>query len=167
MGAVDANLLREFWGTFYSQVNSADTEAAFQIGIWDIVNGSNLSLLTGNFIADPSVYGTDPTQWPSFLQTAQNWLTQLGSGQNLGYASDLVGLQSGTYQDQLAVLPVPPGLTLMGIGSIGLVFNGCAGAGRQLGDRLGAAIYRSAAPLSGPCLANTHAANRLPVAATD
>ncbi|MBY0523235.1 MAG: PEP-CTERM sorting domain-containing protein [Gemmataceae bacterium] len=117
MGNAKADLIRELWGTYRNQVHTADDEAAFQIAIWEIVNDADLNLGgSGTFHSNYSGAA------PAFVDLAQTWLSSLGKnlpGHTL--ANDLVGLSSGSAQDQLTTVPAPPALALFSLGGLGFL----------------------------------------------
>jgi MYXO-CTERM domain-containing protein len=124
MGPIRANLIAELWANNYAQIgNSNSNAAAFQLSIWEIINGnlnsnntltvslSNGVLSSGTFSAKDSNSAT--------LQTAYNWLKALDGQPPL--ATNLMALTNSQVQDYVTVAPTPepPGLVLGGIALAG------------------------------------------------
>ena len=96
-------------------VNNAQTEAAFQLAVWEITyeTSGSFNLMSG----DASFTGNSAT-----LSLAQSWLDGL---QGVGSASALTVLSSPTHQDVVYTTPVPEpetyALMLAGLMGIGFV----------------------------------------------
>jgi hypothetical protein len=103
MGAMKASQLSELWGRYFNTISTGSpaqqnvNAAAFQIAVWDIVFGSNLSLTQGYFVAD------NPSDADVVL--AQSWLNGLNG---TGPMADLVALDSPTDQDMVTAVPGGP-----------------------------------------------------------
>ncbi|MFL5342253.1 MAG: hypothetical protein ACJ8F7_19065 [Gemmataceae bacterium] len=125
---VQAARLQEFWGEHFAQIGQdARKAAAFQLGVWEIVNESgttNLDLSSGNFTVLTS--GRDATN-AATVALSQSWLNDVnGSG---SMESSLALLLSRDTQNQLTVthpptVPVPPAAILGGMGLVSLVGYG-------------------------------------------
>ncbi|MFA6046399.1 MAG: Cys-Gln thioester bond-forming surface protein [Phycisphaerales bacterium] len=125
MGAVKANAIR----SLYSAANSAqsgvgtsnDLATAFQLAVWEIVTDFNpvasnagLSITGGNFHATTTNGG-------SLSSGILNQLNTLFAAASAGAGgTDLVGIRSGQYQDQILPIAVPaPGAAALA--SLGLL----------------------------------------------
>lgn len=112
--ATQTTLLENLWSAYFPSINSADTSAAFQVAIWEIVYDTGLSLTSGAF--DVNTSGTVRT-------TAQNWLNAVSATTFVrsGPGINLVVLKSATAQDQLTNAPplVPTPATAV-IGAAGM-----------------------------------------------
>lgn len=122
MGNVRANLIAGLWGTFNSLVGTdADKGAAFQLAVWEFVYGDpskgwNLTDSTSNFYVES---GTD---FSTVVPLAQQWINYVVAGKNVTMATNLIGLQSTTGQDQItSAVPAPPSVLLAGFGALGLL----------------------------------------------
>jgi hypothetical protein len=120
MGTTKANELREFWAENFSSIGNDNIKAAaFQIGAWAIVydndNDLNVSDTADNFYARTQ---TD-SNLTNAVTMAQNWLNALNdSDVTEQFENRLVALTSDTFQDQIALGPIPEPSTLIlcGIG---------------------------------------------------
>jgi hypothetical protein len=121
MGAVKAERLRKFWGSYHDLILSASTTAqareraaAFQLGIWEIVFDHQANVADYN-VADGRFYATQNTASRTLANT---WLRGL-DGQT-GYESRLVALSNIGAQDQitLSAVPAPPTVVLAGVGAV-------------------------------------------------
>jgi hypothetical protein len=117
MGADKADLVRKLWGTYRGSVVDADTEAAFQVAVWEIVNDPGLSIWEGTFRSKLSQANA-----PSWVALAQTWLDGLDDP-TAKYAHDLIGLSHGERQDQITAAPAPPAAALMALGAVGLTLG--------------------------------------------
>jgi hypothetical protein len=110
MQSEKADLLREFWASHRDDVIDADTSAAFQLAVWEIVyddtrnpDGSldlhaSLDLKAGSFRVKP------PINSQPYLATAQSWLWQLDG---VGPMAHLSAMSNPRYQDQVFEAPFP------------------------------------------------------------
>jgi hypothetical protein len=102
MGPAKAAQISELWGRYFNSIFTGSpaqqniNAAAFQIGVWDIVFGSKLSLAEGNFVADDV---SDPS-----VILAQSWLNSLDGS---GPMANMVALDSPTNQDMVTAVPGP------------------------------------------------------------
>lgn len=114
MGSAKAELLSKLWAEYWDDANaSADSAAAFQVGVWEIIYDGDLNLFAGDFQANYANLGASPL----FVQLADSWLAGLGG---LTAMADLRILANERYQDQLVLVPLPSaalagGLLLAGI----------------------------------------------------
>lgn len=121
--------ISKLWGTYYSEVKSDITAAAFQVALWELAYGTtDNDLTTGAFrltVADlstPQGIAQDKVR-----STAQDWLTSLSLPGSGTMAQGLVVLQdqgtAGNKQNLLTQGQVPePGM-------LGLLAAGLAGLG--------------------------------------
>jgi hypothetical protein len=132
MGTPKDDYLRDLWGTFRSSVVDANTAAAFQIAVWEIVYDNGLVLNAGDFqitkINGKTLANT------TVDDTAQTWLNQVGSGIGLTRENRLIALsydvvgdkQDVQSQDQITLdpVPAPPALVLGAVGAAMCCFPG-------------------------------------------
>jgi len=94
-------------------VNNAQTEAAFQIAVWEIAYETTGSYNVALGDAEFTGAGADTV---AALALAQTWLGSLGSGNGVGVRV----LESGTYQDEVFATTVPePGTFALAFGALG------------------------------------------------
>lgn len=107
MGAGKADQISQLWFNERSILSSADSYAAFQVAIWEIVNDSGLSLSGGSFRAASGTVRT----------LAQGYLDKIDG---IGGRSALYAISSPTAQDFVVpgLIPAPgaAGLGLLGLG---------------------------------------------------
>ncbi|MBI1189321.1 MAG: hypothetical protein GC200_01385 [Tepidisphaera sp.] len=132
MGAAKANALRSIYNTANSTQSSSatsnDLATAFQLAVWEIVTDFNpaaandgLSITAGSFRATKT---TGAALSSGVMTQLNNLLTSaaLGAG-----GTDIVGIRSGSYQDQILPITVPaPGSAALA--SLGLL---CLGGRRR------------------------------------
>ncbi len=116
MGTTAANRISELWGRDFSNSFTATQAAAFQVAIWQIEYGTNLTI---NNAANDITFGNDTAA----INQAQTWLNGL-TGNSADYA-DLAAISCPTAQDQVIVVPTPKAvwmglLMVAGMGWIGL-----------------------------------------------
>lgn len=117
MGSTAANLIAQLWAADYSLIGTDNTKAAaFQIAIWEIVNGP--------YSTETNVSNFSVTADTATMQYVTNWLSGLdynaaenGTGK---MTNGLYALTDPTYQDYVVQLPAPapPGLILGLIGGV-------------------------------------------------
>lgn len=118
--ATKLSKIQELYDRFYDVATAADTGAAFQLALWEILyDPTNTNLANGNFTA------IGPGN-PSSIGIAQNWLNVIGDSSvpDIDKKWDLVGLYSPTSQDQIVPqqpIPAPAGVVLLVIGAAGLI----------------------------------------------
>jgi hypothetical protein len=98
MGATKAALIEELWARHYADVIDANSGAAFQVAVWDIVYDADFDLTTGNFIA----YGNT-----SAINLAATWLADVNTNSTLYTDPNLIAIKSDNYQDQVTFGPPP------------------------------------------------------------
>jgi hypothetical protein len=115
---IDALLSNAFLSTPTLVVN-AQTAAAFQIALWEIISDTTFDLAAGNFRMSNN---------PSGRGLAVTWLANITNGTWKPTGATFTFLHSGTLQDVLAIgiggptpVPLPAGLWLMGAGVAGLI----------------------------------------------
>jgi len=132
MGLAKAAAIRDLYvysnGAQLTTGTSNDYAAAFQLALWEIVTdynpsvtGGNLSLTAGSFTAkktDGSALATGVTSVASTL------FSKIGAAPESPIT--LLGLRSGTAQDQVIPVPAPGAATLAGLGLLAI-------AGRRRG----------------------------------
>jgi hypothetical protein len=99
---------------------SNDYATAFQLAIWELISDYNpgmgpasLSLTSGNFSATK----TDGSPLSSSITSLANgFLSSLSAA--LPSSHQLLGLSSGTAQDQLVLIPTPGALAVVGLGGL-------------------------------------------------
>ncbi len=99
---------------------SNDYATAFQLAIWEIISDFNpgmgpasLSLTSGNFSATK----TDGSPLSSNITTLANGFLSSFSAM-LPSSHQVLGLSSGTAQDQLVLIPTPGALAVLGLGGL-------------------------------------------------
>lgn len=115
---IDALLSNAFLSTPTLVIN-AQTAAAFQIALWEIISDTTFDLASGNFRMSNN---------PSGRGLAHTWLTNITNGTWTAKGATFTFLHSDTLQDVLAIgiggptpVPLPAGLWLMGAGVAGLM----------------------------------------------
>ncbi len=106
-------------------IDSAVTEAAFQIAVWEITYET-----TGiyNVAGGDALFTGAGANTVTALGLAENWLEHLGTGNGVNVRV----LESGTYQDEVFATPVPePGTVGLSFAALGLM----AGVMRRRRDR--------------------------------
>jgi len=98
MGAAKATLLDELWARHYADITNANSGAAFQVAVWDIVYDADFNLNAGNFKA----YGNT-----SAINLAATWLTDINTNSTDYTDPNLIALKSDIYQDQVTFGPPP------------------------------------------------------------
>lgn len=96
MGAAKANLMGALWRERIDEVIDADTSAAFQVAVWEIVYDDGLMLNDGTFRVEPA--------GSAAVDTAQAWLNSLDSK---GPVAMLGALTNRSVQDQVYVEAIP------------------------------------------------------------
>lgn len=106
-------MLRRLFADRFPLVNSANTSAAFQIAVWEIIHDDDFNLASGSFKVNST--GAPVT-------TATAWLDAIASPTYVtdNWLPELAVLHSATAQDQITVIPAPATAALAGIGLIGL-----------------------------------------------
>jgi hypothetical protein len=122
MGTTRADEISELWGRDFSSISTSTQAAAFQVAIWQIEYGTNLTI---NNAANDISFSNDS----SAINQAQTWLNQL-DGDTADYAS-LAAISNSNQQDQVIVVPTPKavwmGLFMVGaMGWVGLKRRGTA-----------------------------------------
>lgn len=113
------NKLQQLANQRYAGVNNAETSAAFQLAVWEIVTetGGGYSLSNGTFRT--SGYGNAQT-------LAQSWLDQLGTANNTGnyqitHYYDGITTDSAKSQNLVSLSAVPlPGAAVLMMSALGL-----------------------------------------------
>lgn len=105
MGASKADKIAQLWFNERSILSSADSYAAFQVAIWEIVNDTGLSLTGGTFRAASGTVRT----------LAQGYLNKIDG---TGGRTALYAISSPTKQD--FVVPTIPAPGAAGLGLLGL-----------------------------------------------
>jgi len=96
---MENNLLSELWGRDYGKIGDADTAAAFQLAVWEIVYDEPALDLKGGMFR---IKGAIESQ--AYFKTAQSWLGELdGSGPK----ADLLAMSNPRFQDQVTAAPLP------------------------------------------------------------
>lgn len=124
MGEAKADAIRDLYifsaGSQLTSTTSNNLATAFQLAVWEIINdfdanapGYNLSITSGLFSATK----TNGDALPSGITTELNSL--FGAVGNTPNAPvSLMGLRSGSYQDQLIPIPAPGTAALAGLGAL-------------------------------------------------
>ncbi len=91
-------MLSRLWGTNFSNIDTADESAAFQVAVWEIVYDTNFDLSSGAFKVNTS---------GAVRNLAQSWINTIT---DVGFVAtgtlpSLAVLESSTAQDQLTVVP--------------------------------------------------------------
>lgn len=128
MGQAKADAIRALFavanGDQSSSTATADYATAFQLAVWEIVtdfSGSSFamnaaSFTTGNFKAKKT---NNNALSSTIVNTASNlYNSAVLFLQNNGSSSQVLGIASGSYQDQLVQVPAPGCAALAGIGGI-------------------------------------------------
>jgi len=113
MGLTKAEQIRELWGRHYNSIVDADTSAAFQIAVWEIVYDSGNDLLNGSFRARKI-----NNALPAWVTLAQTWLNTLDGN---GPKPFLGGLTSTGLQDQVYFESPAVPLPAAGLGGLALI----------------------------------------------
>lgn len=125
MGAARASALLDIYttaaGAQLSSSASNDYAAAFQLAVWEIatdfnpnVGASSLNISAGNFRATK----TDGSAVSSAVQGYVNsFFAVVGAPRN-GTAPQMLGLRSGSNQDQLVQVPGPGSAAIAGLGGL-------------------------------------------------
>lgn len=118
IGLTKANMIRDLYGSangsqFATTSNNANNDfaAAFQMAIWSIVYNGTVTL-SGPTLTIKNTNGTAITG--SLLTAFNNIATYVGSGLRNG--GDVYGVTSGSFQDQLVLLPMPAPALAAGAG---------------------------------------------------
>ncbi len=110
-------LLSRLWATQFSNVDTANESAAFQVAVWEIVYDTNATLTSGTFVLNNA---------SAVATLAQGWLNTITDA-NFSFNGTLPQisvLESSTAQDQITVLPsnVPAaGTGVLGLAGLGLL----------------------------------------------
>lgn len=102
MGATDATQISQLWAAHIGDVNTADTAAAFQFAVWEIIYGNELTI---------NPYSSSQgSQVANDVTLANSWLTGLsGTGANLiALSSNYADSPNPDSQDQITGSPYPP-----------------------------------------------------------
>lgn len=128
MGLAKANAIRALFAVANANVNtisaSNDYATGFQLAIWEIVtdySGSNFAInssnfTSGNFKAKQTNGSALTTGVVSVASSAYN--AAMNYLQTNGQDTTLLGIASGTSQDQLLRVPTPGALALAGFGGL-------------------------------------------------
>jgi hypothetical protein len=115
LSANEILLLSRLWGEFFDNVNSANTSAAFQIAVYEILfdaDGAGANVTTGIFTVQ------DVSATPRGI--AQSWLTTITAPGYSGGTAPIRILVSPTSQDQIVQFPAP-GTGVIALGAAGLL----------------------------------------------
>jgi hypothetical protein len=101
MGGTDATEICQLWAAHINDVTTADTAAAFQFAVWQIIYGNELTI-TPYQTSQQSEFTTD-------IALADSWRTGLsGAGANLiALSSNYTDSPNPNSQDQITVSPYP------------------------------------------------------------
>jgi hypothetical protein len=125
MGPIKANLIEELWANDYAgptgALASPSNAAAFQLAIWEIINGTPNS--SGTYVIGrqgDTFSATDSD--PNTIPTANTWLAALDPSGN-GTKANLIALTSTQFQDYVVqapatATPAPSGLVLGGMAAV-------------------------------------------------
>jgi hypothetical protein len=126
IGTVKANQIRQLWGMHHADVTDPVSAAAFQIAVWEIVYGPWFT---------PYPHPSTPqlaADGAAAIALAASWVADVQTPNPSLYENRLLAMTSPQAQDQLVLYtPAPGGLTLAGIGLLGLL--GCARRRRAAG----------------------------------
>lgn len=126
MGVARANAIRDMYafanGSQLLSTASNNLAAAFQLAVWEVVTDFNpsvgvasLSLASGGFRATK----TDGSAFSSTLMNHVNSLFgSIGAAPAGGGNVNILGLRSGTTQDQIVPIPAPGAFALTSLGCI-------------------------------------------------
>lgn len=106
-------MLRRLFADHLPMVNSANTSAAFQIAVWEIIHDDEFNLGAGSF----RVTGTGTP-----VTTASDWLSEVAAPSYFteNWLPELAVLHSSSNQDQITVVPAPATGALAALGLVGL-----------------------------------------------
>lgn len=107
-------MLRRLFADRLPMVNSANSSAAFQIAVWEIIHDGDFNLGAGTF----RVTGTSAP-----VATASEWLTEVAAPSYFteNWLPELAVLHSSSAQDQITIVPAPATGALAALGLVGLV----------------------------------------------
>ncbi len=125
MGQTNANLIAELWYNDYGMIGTSNSNAAaFQVAIWEIINGgtSNLSFNSDTSTLSNGTLTVTETADPGTLNTAYTWLEQLNANGDGPTALGLIALTSSDYQDYVVQdVPAPTGWVCVVSGALTLL----------------------------------------------
>jgi len=105
-----AAYIEAFWGQHFNSITDSMSNAAFQLGVWEIVFEEPLNW----DVAGGAIYTTcGSTAGANARNLAATWLNQFDPD---GTRQPLAALTNKNYQDYVVAVPLPGSLVLVGIG---------------------------------------------------
>lgn len=124
MGNAKANAIRNMYdfasGTQLLGTSSTDLGAAFQLAVWEIITDYNPSIFGGNLNVTSGSFRATKTDGSALWSGVQTHLTALlGAATTEGNgSSDIAGIRSSGYQDQIVPIPAPGAAVLASLGLV-------------------------------------------------
>lgn len=104
------------WGTYFPLVDTQDESRAFQLAQWEIIFGTDLTLLnSADVFYGWDLYATPGVQLNAYSQVAETWLASIAGG-TATQKQKLLLLSSANDQDLITPVPEPGTILAVGAG---------------------------------------------------